>query len=100
MKKVLALGGLILLMSMSMFACGNNNNSSSPVDPGQQQGGDDPQGGGDPTPVEPGGEDVDYGRVYFKTIYIYADMNGNSFDEVTIYKLASFIEKKVGDINA
>ena len=24
---------------------------------------------------------------------------GNSFDEATIYKLASFIEKKVGDIN-
>lgn len=82
MKKVLALGGLILFMSMSIFACGSNSSGSTqPVDPGQQQGGDEPGGGGSENPpVDP----TDYGRVYFKTIYIYADQNGNNFDEVLI----------------
>ena len=76
MKKIVGLGGLVLLMSMSMMGCsakgGQSNNSSG--------------GGGSGTTDTTSSESdtTDYGRVYFKSIYIYCDKNGNDFDEVPI----------------
>ena len=77
-------------MSMSLFACGGGNNGKDPVDPS------DP---GSQDPVDPGtdpggdpGEKIDYGRVYFKSVYIYADQYGNNFDEVLIEPLFTIPE--------
>lgn len=72
MKKLLGLKGLVLLMSMSILGCGSGE-PTEPVDPGD--------GGNEPGPTEP---EVDYGKVFFKSIYVYADAYGNSFDDVPI----------------
>ena len=80
MKKRFLLSGLFLLMSLSLAGCGGNKSGGSQD---TQPSGDDsheqaPDDGGE------GGEKIDYGKVYFKTIYIYCDQYGNNFDEVPI----------------
>ena len=80
MKKRFFISGLLLLMSVAISGCGGNKPSGEPSKEG------------DSTPVTPGGdsepsgggEKVDYGKVTFKTIYIYCDQYGNNFDEVPI----------------
>lgn len=96
MKKLLGLGGLVLLMSMSLFGCGGSSPQNDPVNPG----GDPIEPGGDP--AEPGGDpaepEKDYGRVYFKSIYIYADSYGNCFDEVLIRPTFTIPEACVDEV--
>ncbi len=71
MKKIIGLGGLVLLMSMSMMGCGSrgrsSNNSSS----------------GSDAPSSTESDTTDYGKVSFEPIYIYCD-SYHSFDEVPI----------------
>ena len=67
MKKFLGIGGLVLMLSMSLIGC------SSPSEPG---GGG---GGGDPSEPE-----IDYGQVAFKSIYLYADNSTTFFDGVYV----------------
>lgn len=70
-------------MSMSMFAC----NSPANQEESKGSGGDessitsDSSSGGDSSSSK---DTTDYGRVYFKTMYIYCDDYGNNFDEVLI----------------
>ena len=79
MKKLVGLGGIVLLMSMSMMGCSthreqSNNNSGS-------ESGNPSTTGSSTTSSEI--DTTDYGRVFFKSIYIYCD-SYNSFDEVLI----------------
>ena len=82
MRKNLLIGSLFLLFSLSLTGCdfftgGESNTNNSTKANGQNE--------EDPSAETPSEEDkTDYGRVFFKTIYIYADQNGNSFDEVPI----------------
>ena len=76
MKKIIGLGGLILLMSISLTGCGGTRQNSG-----------NNSGGGDTNTTSPTSsekDNTDYGRVYFKSIYIYADAYGNNFDEVPV----------------
>ena len=77
MKNYLGLGGLVLLMSMSMIACGSRSE------------GGESNTEGEVTSVvsETSEEKIDYGRVYFRTMYIYADQYGNNFDDILIRPL-------------
>ena len=79
MKKLFKLGGLVLFMSMSLMGCGGKSNPGGNT---PKPGGSTPAPTVEPTPtVEPS---IDYGRVYFKSIFIYTDAYGNSFDEVLV----------------
>ena len=80
MKKLPVLGGLILLMSLGIMGCGNaggGEEETSPVTPLESS-----------EPIvssSSSSEDTtDYGKVFFKSIYIYADSVGNCFDGVPI----------------
>ena len=73
MKKVVGLGGLILLMSMSLTGCGTRNQQSS----------NNSSSGDTTSPSSSEKDTTDYGKVFFKPIYIYCD-SYNSFDEVPI----------------
>ena len=74
-KKLLALGGLLLTMSLASCA-GNNNNAEPTSEPAASA-------------SVSSKDTTDYGRVYFKPVYIYADAYGNNFDEVMIEPLFS-----------
>ena len=72
MKKQLSIG-LILFMSFSFASCGSGDTTSSSIIEESS------------ASISISSEDkTDYGRVFFKTIYIYADAVGNCFDEVPI----------------
>lgn len=82
MKKLMFVGGLMLLMSMSMIGCNSSpkKDEQKPDEPVTPT--DDPKDDeGDKKEEE---DKTDYGKVFFKTIYIYADAYGNNFDEVPI----------------
>lgn len=73
MKKLFMLGGL-LFMSMSMFGCNTSHKQNeSQGSSGQQESGQESSSK----------DTTDYGKVYFKTMYIYGDAN-IIFDEVPI----------------
>lgn len=76
-KKFLTLGGLLL--TMSLVSCAGNNKSSTP----------EPSSEPSQSVVSSSKDTTDYGRVYFKSVYIYADSYGNSFDEVMVEPLFS-----------
>ena len=71
-KSILFLSGLVTLLSIGIISC--NQQSAPSTEPGE------PSEPADPKEPE---DETDYGRVYFKSIYIYCD-SFNSFDEVPI----------------
>ena len=86
-KRKLFIGGLFLLMPLSLGGCildsfFNNGTpqkeeeKSETVDPEDEKQGEEGQ--------EEEKDTTDYGKVTFKTIYLYADQYGNFFDEVPI----------------
>ena len=75
MKKSLLIGGLFLFMALSLAGCASKDNENK---------GGEPSGNGGSSEVTPPKDNTDYGKVSFKTIYIYSDTSGNSFDEVPI----------------
>ena len=86
-KRKLFIGGLFLLMPLALGGCildsfFNNDTpqkeeeKSETVDPEDEKQGEEGQ--------EEEKETTDYGKVMFKTIYLYADQYGNFFDEVPI----------------
>lgn len=81
MKKLAIVGGLIL-MSMSLFACGNKPAQSKEESTKPSESGITSESQSESESESK--DDTDYGRVYFKSIYIYADAYGNNFDEVLI----------------
>lgn len=86
MRKKLLIMGLALPISMSLFACGGGAKESEPIslssEPESQES----------SKTEESKDTTDYGRVYFKTVYIYADAYGNNFDEVLIEPLFTIPE--------
>ena len=84
-KKLFALGGLLL--TMSLVSCAGNNNSN--VEPSSEPAS---------SAVSSSKDTTDYGRVYFKSVYIYADAYGNNFDEVMIEPLFSKPEVCVNEV--
>lgn len=82
MKKIIGFGGLILLMSMSVMGCSTSRGQSNNNSDGSES--------GNPTSSEK--DTTDYGKVYFRPIYIYCDKNGNDFDEVPIRPIFSHPE--------
>ena len=80
MKSFRFLGGLVLLMSLSMVGC---NNAVAPQESQKSEESTLPTSESSSSEKD----DTDYGRVYFKSIYVYADQYGNNFDEVLIRPL-------------
>ena len=72
MKKLILFSGLIALMSLSILSCGRSSYQESP------------SSGSNSQTTSESEDNTDYGRVYFKSIYIYCDSVGNNFDEVPI----------------
>ena len=75
-KKFLALGGLLLTMSLASCAGNNNSNAEPASEPASSA-------------SVSSKDTTDYGRVYFKPVYIYADAYGNNFDEVMVEPIFS-----------
>ena len=81
MKRRIIFNGLIALISMSMFSCSLLTNQESPSEDSNSQvtsEESDSDIGSEPK------DTTDYGKVSFKSIYIYADTYGNCFDDVPI----------------
>lgn len=88
MKKT-RFGCLILLLSLSIIGCSGNRSNSS-------NGGSENNNLTTTTSSEK--DNTDYGKVYFKPIYIYADKNGNNFDEVPIRPIFTIPEVCVNEV--
>ena len=90
MKKRFSLG-LCLLMAISLSGCSlldsllKGNNSKANGEPETQEKEEQQQQGEQQQEEQKQEEDkTDYGKVTFKSIYIYCDAYGNNFDEVPI----------------
>ena len=85
-KRRLFFGGLFLLMPLALGGCFldsflNNDTPSKEEDKSEQANPVEEKEGEEQQQEE---DKTDYGKVSFKTIYLYADKNGNVFDEVPI----------------
>ena len=93
MKFKAIVGGLLLFMTMSaLVGC---NSSSKPQDTKSEQKSEESivQSDSESTSESSESKDTtDYGRVYFKSIYIYADEYGNNFDGVLVRPLFTIPE--------
>ena len=87
MKKSFGLGGLIVFMSMLLVGCGGggtskeeSKDSTDSTEPNTSQS----ETITEDTSTEESIDTTDYGKAYFKSIYIYCDAYGNNFDGVLI----------------
>lgn len=92
MKKIVGLGGLLLLLSLSVVGC---NNTSKPDG---APSGSTSQETSQSESTSSSKDTTDYGRVFFKSIYIYADAYGNNFDEVLIRPMFTIPEACVNEV--
>ena len=84
MKSKVLLKSLVLFMAMgTLFACKNAKSNTNEGGNNQQQQTDEGGGSGEKEQTPPK-DTTDYGKVFFKTIYVYADAYGNNFDGVLI----------------
>lgn len=89
MKRSLGLGGIIIFMSMTLAGCGGGGNSSkeesnTSSDETTTVETTTDESTTDESTTDESTDTTDYGRAYFKSIYIYADAYGNNFDGVLI----------------
>lgn len=72
MKKINLIGSIILLLSLPIIGCADKQSNQSQSDAIST------------STTSESKDTTDYGRVFFKSIYIYTDAYGNNFDEVPV----------------